>query len=150
MYFLPEWYLENERVRKRKVLKIFISTIIIIDLILAEILFVNINKKKLLDKEINQKIMQQKNDAKQIEKIKDKSNKTLDTFLTFIKNAQENFNFESLYIEERKIEMNFDSKKLDYKLLVKNIEMNNDFIVKQIVFPSNEDTGKIKIYMELK
>lgn len=150
MYFLPEWYLENERVRKRKVLKIFISTIIIIDLILAEILFVNINKKKLLDKEIDQKIMQQKNDAKQIEKIKDKSNKTLDTFLTFIKNAQENFNFESLYIEERKIEMNFDSKKLDYKLLVKNIEMNNDFIVKQIVFPSNEDTGKIKIYMELK
>lgn len=150
MYFLPEWYLEDRKVKKKKLLKVFISIFIIIDLILTETLFVNTNKKKLLDTEINQRLIPQRRDSEQINKTKDKNNRTLDTFLTYITSVQEKDNYESLYIDGRRIELNFDSTKLDYKLLIKEIEMKNKFIIKQIVFLNSENTGNIKINMELK
>lgn len=150
MYFLPEWYLEDRKVKRKKSLKVFISIFIIIDLILMEMLFVNTNKKKLLDTEINQRLVPQKKDSEQMNETKSKNNRTLDTFLTYIASVQENDNYESLYIDGRRIELNFDSTKLDYKLLIKEIEMKNKFIIKQILFLNSENPGNIKINMELK
>lgn len=150
MYFLPEWYLEDRKVKRKKLLKVFISMFIIIDLILTEMLFVNTNRKKLLDTEINQRLTPQRRDSEQINKTKGKNNKTLDTFLTYITSVQKNDNYESIYIDGRKIELNFNSTKLDYKLLIKEIETKNKFIITQILFLNGENTGNIKINMELK
>jgi hypothetical protein len=150
MYFLPEWYLEDRKVKRKKSLKVFISIFIIIDLILMEMLFVNTNKKKLLDNEINQRLVPQKKDSEQMNETKGKNNRTLDTFLTYITSVQEKDNYESIYIDGRRIELNLDSTKLDYKLLIKEIEMKNKFVIKQILFLSGENPGNIKINMELK
>lgn len=150
MYFLPEWYLEDRKVKRKKLLKVFISMFIIIDLILTEMLFVNTNRKKLLDTEINQRLTPQRRDSEQINKTKGKNNKTLDTFLIYITSVQKNDNYESIYIDGRKIELNFNSTKLDYKLLIKEIETKNKFVITQILFLNGENTGNIKINMELK
>lgn len=115
-----------------------------------EMLFVNTNKRKLLDTEINQELVLQKKDSEQMNETKSKNNKTLDTFLTYIASVQENDNYESIYIDGRRIELNFNSTKLDYKSLIKEIEMKNKFIVKQILFLDSENLGNIKINMELK
>jgi hypothetical protein len=150
LYFLPQWYLENKKAKRKKIMKIFVSTLIIIDLILVECLFININRKKVLEDELNQKTTFQKNEKLQKNKVQVKNNRTLDTFLTLNKDIQENIYFESLYIEGKKVELSLNSEKSNYISFIKKIESINKFTIKQASFSNDGLADKIKINMELK
>lgn len=150
MYFLPQWYLENKKSKRKRIIRILISVFIIIDLIIIELLFVNINKNKILEDEYNQKIILEKSESLKKNKTNIKNNRTLDTFLIFTKCVQENISFENLYIEGKRIELDLNSEKLDCMSFVKEIETKNEFTIKQVSALGNGPDSKIKIIMELK
>lgn len=150
MYFLPQWYVENKKNKRKKLMRILISIFFIIDLILIEFLFVNINKNKLLEDEYNQKITLERSEDFKKNKTNIKNNRTLDTFLIFSKNIHENISFETLYIEGKKIEFSFKSDKLDYMSFVREIESRKEFTIKQLSIIGDGSDSKIKIIMELK
>ena len=120
------------------------------DLILLEFLFISINKNKLLENEFNEKVISRKDDSFRKNKEHIKENKTLDTFLTFNKSVHEDLNFEDIYIEGKRVEIDFNSENLDYLAFIKEIEGKNEFVVKQLSNSVNESSNKAKIIMELK
>lgn len=150
IYFLPQWYLEEKKNKKRKTIKNIAILLIILDLILLEFLFTSINKNKLLESEFNEKVISRKSDSFGKSKKYIKNSKTLDTFLIFNKSAHENLNFETIYIEGKRIELDFNSENLDYLSLIKEIESKGEFIVKQLSNSGNQSDNKSKIIMELK
>lgn len=150
IYFLPQWYLEGKKNRKRKTMRSIAVLLIILDLILLEFLFISINKNELLESEFNEKVISRKSEnfGKSNELIK--NNKTLDTFLAFNKSVHEELNFETLYIEGKRIELEFYPENLDYINLIKEIEAKDEFIIKQLSNLGNQSDNKAKIIMELK
>ncbi|MBV7275049.1 hypothetical protein [Clostridium thailandense] len=150
IYFLPQWYLEGKKNKKRKIMRSIAVLLIILDLILLEFLVISINKNEILEGEFNERVIarESKNVGKSKEPIK--NSKTLDTFLTFNKSLHEELNFENLYIEGKRIELEFYPDNLNYINLIKEIEAKDEFIIKQLSNLGDQSDNKSKIIMELK
>lgn len=148
--FLPQWYLKNKINKNKKMMKIFIATIIIIDLICIDILISRLSKIKLIEDKINYKVDLQHN--KDLQKNEDgtESNKTLDTFYAFVKNAPSDINYENIQIENNKLDIEINSESFDYINFIDELEAKDQFVVKNLALPSEGEGKNIKANLELK
>ena len=150
IYFLPQSYLENKMSGNLKAMKVCILAVIILDLIFLDILISRVNKLKLLDNNIKQKVISEKDKYLKSSKEKNESNKTLDTFYVFIKNIGDSASFEKIDVENKDIDIEINSESVDYINFIKDIETKDDFAVKKLDPPSTEDSKNFKVNLELK
>ncbi|KZL94207.1 hypothetical protein [Clostridium magnum] len=148
--FLPQWYLENKINKKRKIMKLCIGMLIIIDLIFLDILILRLNEAKLLDDNIKKKISAEKSVYLNKKKENYGSDKTLSTFFIFIKSMPIDINFKNISVENRNVNIEINPEVFDYISFVNELEHKNEFIVKSLE-PANEQENKnFKANLEMK
>lgn len=150
IYFLPEWYLERKRVKKRKMMKCCVSALIIVNLVFLDMLILKLSKIKLLNHDINEKITLQKSLYSNKKNENRESNKTLNAFYILIKNIPIDINFKNIAIENGTINIEIDSKSDNYVNFANEIEEKNQFILKSLVNSSDQESKSFKANLELK
>lgn len=150
IYFLPEWYLERKRVKKRKMMKYCVSVLIIINLVFLDMLILKLSRIKLLDNDINEKIILEKGLYSNKKNENSKSNKTLNTFYILIKNIPIDINFKSIAIEDGAVNIEIDSKSANYINFANELEKKNQFILKSLVNSGDQESKSFKANLELK
>lgn len=148
--FLPQWYLESKLNKNRRIMKFCIGALIIINLIFLDILILKLNKLKLLDNNIKQKITVQKNMYLNKKNEKTENDKTLSTFFIFVKNIPPNANFNNIYIENKDINIEVSSENFDYKNFVNELEKKNEFAVKSLVPPNEQENKNFKANLQIR
>lgn len=148
--FLPQWYLESKLNKNRRIMKFCIGALIIINLIFLDILILKLNKLKLLDNNIKQKITVQKNMYLNKKNEKTENDKTLSAFLIFVKNIPPNANFKNIYIENKDINIEVSSENFDYKNFVNELEKKNEFAVKSLVPPNEQENKNFKANLQIR
>lgn len=152
IFFLPQWYIENRENKRKKLLRIFISIAFITNILLIDLCFLELNKIKIIDREMKEKNNIEKNIYYLKNSNEGNKNKTLDCFFILTdESVFPNINFQSLHIEDNNVDINIDKKTLDYTYFVSEIEEQNKFTIKNVL--SNGEAGdeeKIKMNLQLK
>ncbi|MCT8976043.1 hypothetical protein N4T77_05475 [Clostridium sp. CX1] len=149
-FFLPQWYLEGKTNRKRKVMRLSIMGIIIVNIVLADFLIIKLNKVKNLDNRINETKIYNKGNYSDKNKGDMKEYKTLDTLSQVNKIIETGIPFKNIYIKNKKADIQISSEDFNYISLIKNIEEENEFIIKNLVLPEEQNDKEIRISIELK
>jgi len=150
IYFLPEWYLESKINKKRRIIKCCMSVLIIVNLVFIDMLILKLNKVKLLDNNINEKLTLQKNAYSNKKNENYAGNKTLDTFLVLIKSMPMNMNFKNISIENREVNIEVNSESVDCINFVTELEKKNQFILKSLTTPNKQESINFKANLELR
>lgn len=149
-FFLPQWYLEGKTNRKRKVMRLSIIGIIIVNIVLADFLIIKLNKVKNLDNRINETKIYNKGNYSDKNKGDMKEYKTLDTLSQVNKIIETGIPFKHIYIKNKKADIQISSEDFNYISLIKNIEEEDEFIIKNLVLPEEQNDKEIRISIELK
>lgn len=149
-FFLPQWYLEGKTNRKRKVMRLSIMGIIIVNIVLADFLIIKLNKVKNLDNRINETKIYNKGNYSDKNKGDMKEYKTLDTLSQVNKIIETGIPFKHIYIKNKKADIQISSEDFNYISLIKNIEEEDEFIIKNLVLPEEQNDKEIRISIELK
>jgi hypothetical protein len=148
--FLPQWYLENKMNKKRRVMKFCIGILVIIDLIFLDILILRLNKVKLLEDNIKKKIAAQNSIYLNEKKENLETDKTLSAFFVFIKSVPIDINFKYISIENMKVNMEVNPESFDYVNFINELEEKNQFIIKSLETPSEQENKNFKVNLEMK
>lgn len=150
LHFLPNWYLEKIELKKTRVLKILVIIFFTVDLILINIMVLNRNKVNIINNEIKEKTISITKDYNEKNKSYKKNIKTLDTFLIFEENICKNIDLQSIYIENKNIDIKFDLNSVDSIMLIKKIESTKKFNINYVYIPYNDSNSLAKIALQLK
>ncbi|MDW8799595.1 hypothetical protein P8V03_00330 [Clostridium sp. A1-XYC3] len=149
-FFLPQWYLESKLNRKRKVMKLCIMAIVIVNIVLTDFLIIKLNKVKSLDNRINETKLYNEGNYSGKNKGDMKECKTLDTLSQVNKIIETGIPFKQIYIKNKKVDIQISSEEFNYISLIKNIEEEEEFIIKNLVLPEEQNNKEIRISIELR
>lgn len=149
-FFLPQWYVENKIEKRKKMIKLCIIAIVVIDIILLDVLVFRLNKVKILENDIKQRITFQKSDSLNKSKEQLNNDRTLEVMAAIIKNIPDNIQFESIYIEDGNVDMKINAETFEYTSFIKEIEKRDEFTIKHLNIPDKKDNEKFTVNMELK
>lgn len=150
MYFLPQWYLENKVNKKLRIKKLIIAAMVVVNLIFLDVLISKLNKVKLLDENIKQKIIIEKDEYLTKNKQKYENDRTLDSFFIFARSIPPNISFDNIYIENKEINIEISPELFDHKVFINKLEEENKFIIKSLVPPDELDRKNFKANLELR
>lgn len=148
--FLPQWYLEDKRDKNRKIIKLCIMIVIVVNIILINLLLVNLNKVKILETSINEKNLYKKENFLNENKGSIKNCRTLSTLTQLNETMTSNIPFKSICIANEKVNMQISEESFDYISFVKHIEQESKFTIKNLTLPDEQNNESVKIYLELK
>ena len=150
IYFLPQWYLENKANKRLRIMKLIIAAMVVVNLIFLDVLISKLNKVKLLDENIKQKIIIEKDEYLTKNKKKYENNRTLDSFFIFVRSIPPNISFDNIYVENKEINIEISPELFDHKVFINKLEEENKFIIKSLVPPDELDHKNFKANLELR
>jgi hypothetical protein len=111
----------------------------------------NANKVDIISNEIKSKNNSQKKSYYIKNKNESKNSKTLYTLFTLTNNILPTMDFKNIYIENRNVDINLETKTVDCTMLINNIEKDNKFIIKNITnIDTLKNVEKFKVNLELR
>jgi hypothetical protein len=151
LYFFYPGYLENKDYKRKKLIKILAVIFFVLDIILIELYMFNANKVDIISNEIKSKNNSQKKSYYIKNKNESKNSKTLYTLFTLTNNILPTMDFKNIYIENRNVDINLETKTVDCTMLINNIEKDNKFIIKNITnIDTLKNVEKFKVNLELR
>jgi hypothetical protein len=151
LYFFYPGYLENKDYKRKKLIKILVVIFFVLDIILIELYMFNANKMDIISNEIKSKNNSQKKTYYIKNKNESKNSKTLYTLFTLTNNILPTMDFKNIYIENRNVDINLETKTVDCTMLINNIEKDNKFIIKNITnIDTLKNVEKFKVNLELR
>ncbi|MBC2580315.1 hypothetical protein [Clostridium sp. DJ247] len=148
--FLPQWYLEKQNNKNKKIINVIIITLFIINMALIESLIFNIDKNKKLDNQVKQNAASIKNNSRLNFKKMDNKNKTLENLMFLLNYILLDKDFQQINIENSDVTMYYDGIE-NFMHMIISMEKEDKFSIKNLLY-TDENHGKkmVKILLKLK
>lgn len=146
--FLPQWYLERQNNKHKKVINIITVILFIINIALVEYLIFNTDKNKRLDNQVKQNAASIKNSSKLNLKNTNKKDKTLENFKFLSDYISLDKDFQQINIENNDITMYYNEAQ-NFTPIIINIEKENRLSIKHVSY-TDENQGQKTLKILLK